>query len=112
VVHLNLTPYEEAVTTLREDLTITQEATRHSARLDEVHRVNMALEALEGKLEILKGFLPKAHRRRGFLDIGGSVLRVLFGVATVSDLSGLHDTVNTLNERQSAISHAINDQVT
>jgi hypothetical protein len=112
VVHLNLTPYEEAVTTLREDLTVIQKATRHSARLDEVHQVQIALEALEGKLEILKGFLPKADRRRGFFDIGASALRVLFGVATVSDLNGLHDTVNTLSQRQSGISHAINYQVT
>jgi hypothetical protein len=99
VVHLNLTPYEEAVTTLREDLTVVQEATRHSSRLDEVHLVQIALEALEGKLENLKEFLPKTDRRRGLLDIGMAALRVLFDVATVVDLSGLHDTVNTLCQR-------------
>jgi hypothetical protein len=112
VVHLNLTPYEEAITTLREDIIVVQLATRHPARLDEIHRVQIPLETLEGKLENLKGFLPKAERRRGFFDIGGAALRVLFGVATVADLSGLHDTVNTLSQRQSAISHAINDRVT
>jgi hypothetical protein len=46
------------------------------------------------------------------LDIGGAALRVLFGVATMADLSGLYDTVNTLSQRQSGIAHAINDQVT
>jgi hypothetical protein len=48
--------------------------------------VETALTAAENKLADLKEYLPKADKRRGFLDIGGTFLKTLFGIATVTDL--------------------------
>jgi hypothetical protein len=60
----------------------------------------------------LKEYLPKADKRRGFLDIGGTFLKTLFGIATVAGLNDLHATVNDLHKKQDSIVHATKQQVT
>jgi len=37
--------------------------------------------------------LPKLDSRRGILNFGGTILQTLFGIATVSDLHILHETI-------------------
>jgi hypothetical protein len=74
--------------------------------------VETALTAAENKIADLKDYLPKADKRRGFLDIGGTFLKTLFGIATVAGLNDLHATVNDLHKKQDTIVHATNQQVT
>jgi hypothetical protein len=66
---------------------------------------------LEGKLFNLKQFLPKPGKKRGWINLGGRLLQVLFGTATTADLEGLHSTVNSLSKNQELISHSLNRQV-
>jgi hypothetical protein len=94
IVNFDLMPYEDVITTLREDLRELKKTTKRSLPIGELRDVETALIAVENKLADLKEYLPKADKRRGFLDIGGTLLKTLFGIATVADLSDLHATVN------------------
>jgi hypothetical protein len=105
-------PYEDVFTTLREDLRELKEASKLSLPIGELRYVETALTAAENKLADLKEYLPKADKRRVFLDIGGTFLKTLFGIATVADLNNLHATVKDLHKKQGSIVHATNQQVT
>jgi hypothetical protein len=108
IVNFDLMPYEDVVSTLREDLRELKEVSKRSLPIGELRYVESALSAAEAKLADLKEYLPKADRRRGFLDIDGTFLKTLFGIATVADLNDLHATVNDLHKKQDTIVHAIN----
>ena len=60
----------------------------------------------------LKRYLPRADRKRGLLNVGGSFLKVLFGTATVTDLADLHSTVDARSQKQGEVVHALNHQLT
>jgi hypothetical protein len=60
----------------------------------------------------LKRYLPKAEKKRGLLNVGGSFLKVLFGTATVTDLADLHSSVDSLSHKQGDVIHAVNRQLT
>jgi uncharacterized protein YoxC len=60
----------------------------------------------------LKEYLPKADKRRGFLDVRGTLLKTLFGIATIADVSDLHTTIDDLHRKQDTIVHSLNQQVT
>jgi tetrahydromethanopterin S-methyltransferase subunit B len=56
--------------------------------------------------------LPRLDRRRGLVNVAGSIFKTLFGVATVIDLDKLHDAVNKLHDTQSDLVHSVNEQLT
>jgi len=108
VIQFDLNSYEEAITTLHEEMIEIQNATSQSTQLEEVRRVGKVLDSLENKLSDIKQFLPKTERRRGLVNMAGDLLKILFGTATVSDLNVLHSTVDTLSKNQETVSHAVN----
>jgi hypothetical protein len=112
IVNVNLTPYEDAIGIFRTDLTEVEEATCHSTLIEEIQRVQATLDSPVNTLANLNRVLPKADRRRGLINAGGSLLQILFGTATESDLNNLHSTVDALNKKQNEIVHAVNQQVT
>jgi hypothetical protein len=69
--------------------------------------VEIQLKLLEAKLDHLKEFLPKAEIRRGLINVGGSVLKALFGIATMMDLDKLHSTVDELHRKDYLIVHSL-----
>ena len=108
VIQFDLNSYEEAITTLHEEMSEIQNATAQSTQLEEVRRVGKVLDSLENKLSDIKQYLPKPERRRGLVNMAGGLLKILFGTATVSDLNVLHSTVDTLSKNQETVSHAVN----
>jgi hypothetical protein len=64
------------------------------------------------KVTTLKRFLPPSNRKRGLTDLGDGVLRVLFGTATVRDISSLHRTLDELHKKQEELAHSVEQQVT
>ena len=52
------------------------------------------------------------RKKRGLLDIGGSLLNALFGVATSAQLDRYNTAVKEIGSRQQAIAHAHNSLVT
>jgi hypothetical protein len=104
--------HENVTTTLREDLKQMKEANKQSFPIGELRYVESALSIVENKLAELKEYLPKASKRRGLIDLGGSILKNLFGFATVADLSGLHTTVDDLHGKKDTIVHSLNQRLT
>ena len=111
VVNFDLTAYEDATSTLREDLSQMEEITKRTFPIGELRHVESALSSLESKLAGLREFLPKADKRRGLIDAGGSILKALFGVATVVDLSDLHTTIDVMQRKEDSIVHSLNQQI-
>jgi hypothetical protein len=112
VVHYDLAEFEEAITTLHEDLIRVKESAKQTTSIGELRQVDLALSSFEGKLAHLRRYLPKSDRRRGWINAGGSVLKTIFGVATIWDLGELHTTVDELHRKQDDIVHSLNHQVT
>jgi hypothetical protein len=93
IVNFNLTTYEDAIAVLRSELAEVEDVGL-TLQIEELHRVQKVIDSLDDKLTNLKQFLPKPERKRGVINMGGSLLKVLFGTATVADLAGLHTTVD------------------
>jgi len=51
------------------------------------------------------------HSRRSLIDLGGTILRTLFGTATLTDLHLLHDTLDELKSRESDVAHSLSSQI-
>ena len=78
----------------------------------ELKQIEITLDTLELKLHYFQKILPRRDRRRGLINLGGSVLQTLFAVATNSDIHLLHDTLNELQSSTSDIVHSLSSQVT
>lgn len=46
------------------------------------------------------------------MNAAGSVLKVLFGTATMTDINALHKSVDLLHANEKYIAHSVNDQLT
>ena len=112
VLNFRLAPYEEAIEILRTDLAAVVELAHPTPLIEELHQVQTAVNSLESKLISLKQFLLKAERKIGWINAGGSFLKVLFGTHTTADLADLHATVDTLSQKQGDVIHAVNQQFT
>ena len=112
IVHYDLVEFDEAITTLHEGLTRVKVMARRMTPIGELRQVDLTLSSFEVKLANLKRYLPKADMRRGWINAGGSILKAIFGVATVWDLGELHTTVDVLHRKQDEIVHSMNRQVT
>jgi hypothetical protein len=67
---------------------------------------------LEIKLYNFQQLLPRLDRRRGLISFGGTVLKTLFGTATIADIHLLHETLDGLKSTTSDIVHSLNSQLT
>ena len=80
--------------------------------ISELRQVETLLQLLESKLHDFRQILPRPDHRRGLINFGGSILRTLFGMASVSDIQQLHDTLNELQFQNFDIIHYLSNQVT
>ena len=112
VLDLDLRPYEEIIATLREDLFLVQNQTLEFTFVKELRQVDILLTTLEAKLNYLKQFLPKLDPRRGLVNLGGVILKTLFGTATVSDLHSLHEVLNELQLHEQDVVSSLANHVT
>jgi hypothetical protein len=67
---------------------------------------------LEDKLQEFHQVLPRSDRRRGLLNLGGTILKTVFGTATVSDVHMLQDVLTELRSQNSDMSHSLSSQIT
>jgi hypothetical protein len=108
VVNFDLSAYEDATTILREDLFRVKEIAKRSTQIGELRQLETILASMENKLRDLRDFLNKVDRRRGLINAGGSILKVLFGTATVMDLAELHDAIEEMQRKEDTIVHSLN----
>jgi len=55
---------------------------------------------------------PRLDPRLGLLDVGGSVLKHIFGTATVTDIRSIQEVVEELRQRNSDTAHSVSNQLT
>jgi len=79
--------------------------------ISELKQIDSLLNTLEQKLYDVYQILPKLDSRRGLIDFGGTILRPLFGTATLTDLHSLHETLDELKSRDSDIAHSLSSQI-
>jgi len=74
--------------------------------------VKALLENLDWKISNFQQILPRPDPRRGLINLGGSVLKSLFGVATVADAHKLHESLNDLQVSYLDVAHSLSEQLT
>jgi hypothetical protein len=77
-----------------------------------VNKVNRELFTLVKLLPTPKDADASHRRRRGLINVGGEVLKFLFGVATTQQMQELHTTVEQIKKRDGEVIHAIQKQLT
>jgi hypothetical protein len=78
----------------------------------ELRLVETLLDNLESKLCQFKQLFPKKEPKRSFMNFEVSVLRALFGTATMADLHRLHEAMGELQDKNSEVAHSVSKQVT
>ena len=110
-VNLNTNVYEEAISAIRTDLHSIQERKTEFIPVLELKQVASLLDSLE-LLHDFQLVLPRRDRRRVLLNLGGTIMKSLFGTATMNDLHELHNTLDSLQASTSDIVHSLTNQVT
>jgi hypothetical protein len=103
--------YEDTVATIRSDLKIINSHHKEFTPIVELKMVETSVDTLEPGLREFLQLLPRLDKRRGLADLGGSILKSLFGTATIADLHSLHGNLNELEAREAVISHSLNNQI-
>jgi hypothetical protein len=111
ILEPNTSSISDALSIVREDLTITNEHKREFTAVSELKQIEALLNTAEARLSYFHQLLPKTDKKRGLFNLGGSVLKTLLGTATVADVRSLH-TVEQLQERNNDIEHSLTGQVT
>jgi hypothetical protein len=70
------------------------------------------LDFLDSRLSSFQQLLPRLDRRRGLINLGETVLKTLFGAATLADLSQLHGTIDCLKSKETDTVHSLANQLT
>jgi hypothetical protein len=90
VVDINTNAYEEIISTIKGDLLLVENQKKEFTLISELKQTDSLLNTLEQKLYDFYQILPKLDSRRGLIDFGGTILRTLFGTATLTDIHSLH----------------------
>ena len=110
-VYVNLSTYYEVVSTVKSDLLVVEQRKVFTA-ISELKQVELFVQILEDKLHDFYQILPRSDPRRGLLNLGGNILKTIFGTATVSDVYELHGVLDDLQNRNSDIVHSLTNQLT
>jgi hypothetical protein len=104
--------YENAIANIRNDLAVINRQHAGSEPVVELRQIGVSVSTLEARLAEFRQLLPKPDKRRGLINLGGSVLKTLFGTATVADFYTLHTNLEELKLREADTSHSVNNQLT
>jgi len=110
-INLNTTHYEGAISKVREDQRIVNKHKEFTSTV-ELRQIQILLNTMKTRLNYFYQLLPKLDSRQGIMNLRGTVLRTLFGTATVADLHKLHQTFEQLMSRNAAVVHSLSNQVT
>jgi len=111
-VNFDTNVHEEAISSIRTDLRLIEERKTEFTPILELKQVALLLDALELKLQDFQQVLPRRDRRRGLLNLGGTILKSLFGTAKINYLHELHNTLDSLQTGTSDIVHSLTNEVT
>jgi hypothetical protein len=80
--------------------------------ITELDQIKSLLHMMDSRLNDFHQVLPWLDPRQSLVDFGGTILKMLFGTATISDVHLLHDTVNDLQLKNADLVHSIANQLT
>jgi TfoX/Sxy family transcriptional regulator of competence genes len=106
VINFNLFQYDTVITALEANLCVVKSTSR-----GELRQVEEILRSLKDKLDRIRCFLSRTSRKRGLFNLGSTVLKSLFGTATVLVLEVLHATVQELNRIHDAVTNSLDRQL-
>jgi len=101
----NLSTYHEIISTVKADIFSVDLQKLEFTSISEFRQIETQLKILECKLNYFYQFLPRLDRRSSILGIGGTILRTMFGTATLADLNKLHNTPDELEDKNSDLVH-------
>jgi hypothetical protein len=104
--------YEDAISTVRNDLISVDKQRKEFTPVAELKPVGNLFNTLELRLSNFQQLLPRLDRRRDLLNFGGTILKTLFGTATLSDLNQVHGTIGKLKSKKADIVHSLANQLT
>jgi hypothetical protein len=106
-VSYDLDQFEAAISTVTITLREVKELSKNSTSIGEFTQLEEALRSLSDRMGSVKKYLPRSLRKQGLFDVGGSALKLCFGLATNLDLSTLNETVDELHKRQESVAHLV-----
>jgi len=104
--------YEDAIATMRNDLVVINSQRKEFTPVAELKHVEISLNTLESRRSDFQQLLLRPDRRREILNLGRTVLKSLFGTATVADRHKLHSTLGELKSKEVEIVHSLRNQLT
>ena len=108
--NLDTQVYEDAIA-VRNDLTSVDKQRKEFTPVAEFKQVGNLLNTLELILSNLQHLIPRLDRRRSLVNSGGTILKTLFGTATLSDLDQLYGTINELKSKEADNVHSLANQL-
>jgi len=111
-IQIDLYPYDETISTIRADLLAVEQRRKDFTFTFKPQSIETLLTALESKLHNFKQILPKLDPPRGLLNLGGIMLKALFGSAVVSNVTQIHNMFDEFQSNQQNIVHSIDNQIT
>jgi len=111
-IDLDTKIYEDAFARVTNDHTLVNRQGKQFTPVAELNQIGNLLNTLELRLSNFQQLLPRLDRRRGLLNLDGTVLKTLIGIATLSDLDQLHGTINELKTGEAFIVHSLANQLT
>ena len=110
-IDFDLSAYHEVILTIRTDLHTAEFQRQEFTSISEQNQTDVLLQTLDSKLLEFNKFLPRLDRRRGLLNLGGTVLKTLFGTATIFVIQELHSLFGDLKTKNADIVHSLENQL-
>ena len=99
LLRIDLSRYHDIISTVKSYLLLTEQRKQAITPVAELKQIELLLNTLDSRIDEFHQVLPRLDARRGLINIGGKILKTLFGTATDSDVHLLHDVVNDLHQR-------------
>jgi len=110
-IAINTTTYQDVISTVREDLLLVEQHKQEFTPTSDLRYIETLLQQLELKIGSFHDILPRLVRRRSLFNVGGSLLKTVFGLARTFDTNQLSNTLDKLQIQNSNIVHSLNNQV-
>ena len=111
VMDIDLRAYHDTIAAIKSDLIIVEQRKQDLTPMGELKQIYLSLETIESRLNDFQQISPGLDRRRGLLNVGGMVMKHVFGIATIADVHTLHEVVEALKQQNSDIAHSIDSQL-
>jgi hypothetical protein len=111
IVNLDFSSYVQAITKLRNDFLYIQKFETSLAPVHELNHKVYVIQKLEKEINYFE-ILPGPDKRRAVLSAVGSMLKWVFGTATLVDVEELHRIVNKMHRTEGNIIYSVNHQMT